>query len=118
MIGTIVLPNRDKAGGNGGPNSSGYVLKKWIHARTDELTWSVNFQIKANKKYGWKNEEQDGPLILAYFSPSYKDFDQLLQTVEDDTTVLNRFQRFSTFTISTKTDFYVLCKREGYHDFS
>ena len=32
--------------------------------------------------------QQDGRLALAYFSPNYKYFDQLLQTVKNNTTVL------------------------------
>ena len=34
-------------------------------------------------------QKQDGRLAPAYFPPSYKYFDQLLQTVENETTVLN-----------------------------
>ena len=32
--------------------------------------------------------KQDGRLAPAYFSPNYKSFDQLLQTVKNKTTVL------------------------------
>ena len=35
------------------------------------------------------NHKQDGRLALAYFSPNYKYFDQVLQTVKNETTVLN-----------------------------
>ena len=35
------------------------------------------------------NIKQDGRLAPAYFSPNYKYFDQLLQTVKNKTTVLN-----------------------------
>ena len=34
-------------------------------------------------------QKQDCRLAPAYFSPNYKDFDQLLQTVKNKTTVLN-----------------------------
>ena len=37
----------------------------------------------------WYNCKQDGRLAPAYFSPNYNSFDQALQTVEIDTTVLN-----------------------------
>ena len=33
--------------------------------------------------------KQDGRLAPAYFSPNYKYFDQILQTVKNETTVLN-----------------------------
>ena len=36
----------------------------------------------------WKKIKQDGRLAPAYFSPNYKYFDQLLQTVKNKTTVL------------------------------
>ena len=36
----------------------------------------------------WENLKQDGRLAPAYFSPNYKYFDQLLQTVKNKTTVL------------------------------
>ena len=35
------------------------------------------------------NEKQDGRLAPVYFSPNYKYFDQLLQTVKNKTIVLN-----------------------------
>ena len=54
-----------------------------------------------------KISKQDGRLAPAYFSPNYKYFDQLLQTVINTTTVL-----ILVFTnISSTTDFCTLCKR-------
>ena len=58
-----------------------------------------------------KMEQQDGRLAPAYFSPNYKYFDQLLQTVKIKTTVLIIvFQRVFT-NINSTTDFCTLCKR-------
>ena len=54
--------------------------------------------------------EQDGRLAPAYFSPNYKYFDQLLQTVKNKTTVLILvFKEF--LQINSTTDFWTLCKR-------
>ena len=48
--------------------------------------------------------KQDGRLAPAYFSPNYKYFDQLLQTVKNKTT--------RVFTnINSTTDFCTLCKK-------
>ena len=55
--------------------------------------------------------EQDSRLARAYFSPNYKYFDQLVQTVKNETTVLNLvFKGFFT-NINSTTDLYILCKR-------
>ena len=35
----------------------------------------------------WSEEQQDGQLAPAYFSPEYKYFDWHLQTVKNETTV-------------------------------
>ena len=49
-------------------------------------------------------------LAPAYFSPNYKYFDQLLQTVRNKTTVLILvFKEF--LQINSTTDFCTLCKR-------
>ena len=49
-------------------------------------------------------------LAPAYFSPNYKYFDQLLQTVKNETTVLIIvFEEF--LQINSTTDFCTLCKR-------
>ena len=54
--------------------------------------------------------EQDGRLRPAYFSPNYKYFDQLLETVKNNTTVLNLvFKEFSN--INSTTDFRTSCKK-------
>ena len=47
-----------------------------------------------------KESEQDGRLAPAYFSPNFKYFDQLLQTVKNKTLVLNL--------VFTNTDFRTL----------
>ena len=53
------------------------------------------------------NIEQDGWLAPAFFSPNYKYFDQLLQTVKNKTTVL-----ILVFTnINLASDFCTLCNR-------
>ena len=57
-----------------------------------------------------KKMKQDGRLAPAYFSPNYKYFDQLLQTVKNKTTVLNLVFRVFT-NINSTTDFCTLCKR-------
>ena len=44
-------------------------------------------------------EKQDGRLAPAYFSPNYKYFDKLLQTVKKETTVLTEF--FKRFFLQT-----------------
>ena len=49
-------------------------------------------------------------LAPAYFSPNYKYFDQLLQTVKSKTTVLILFFR-EFLQINSSTDFCTLCKR-------
>ena len=54
-------------------------------------------------------------LSPAYFSPNYKYFDQLLQTVKNKTTVFKlyiSFQRVLT-NINSTTDFCTLCKKES-----
>ena len=53
--------------------------------------------------------KQDGRLAPAYFSPNYKYFDQLLQTVENNCFDIS-LQRVFTNIYST-TDFCTLCKR-------
>ena len=64
----------------------------------------------------WYNCKQDGRLAPAYFSPNYKSFDQALQTVEFDTTVLNLvFKEF------LQTSFPLLISvlyAKGYQNFS
>ena len=58
----------------------------------------------------WQKLEQDGRLAPANFSFNYKNFDQLLQTVKNKTTVL--ILVFKLFTnINSTTDFCTLCKR-------
>ena len=61
------------------------------------------------------NGKQDGRLAPAYFSPNYKHFDQLLQTVRNKTTVLILiFKEF--LQISIRPLISVLYAK-GYHDF-
>ena len=56
------------------------------------------------------NNQQDGRLAPAYFSPNYKYFDQLLQKVKNKTTVLILvFKEF--LQINCTTDFCTLCNR-------
>ena len=54
--------------------------------------------------------KDDGRLAPVYFSPNYKYFDQLLQTVKNKTTVLILvFKEF--LQINSTTDFRTLCER-------
>ena len=63
----------------------------------------------------WRNDKQDGRLTPAYFSPNYKYFDQLLQTVKSKTTVLNLvFKEFLRTSIPPLI-FVLYAKR--YHDY-
>ena len=62
-----------------------------------------------------RNFKQDGRLALANFSPNYKYFDQLLQTVKNKTTVLNLvFKEFLQTSISPMIS---VLYAKGYHDF-
>ena len=56
-----------------------------IQEHTYKLTQFASFCLKLNYKWIAK---QDGRLAPEYFSPNYKYFDQLLQTVKNKTTVL------------------------------
>ena len=57
--------------------------------------------------------KHDGRLAPAYFSANYKYFDQFLQTITNQTTVLNLlFKSFFT-NINSSTDFHTLRKGEG-----
>ena len=61
------------------------------------------------------NIKQDGRLAPAYFSPNYKYFDQLLQTVKSKTTVLILvFKRFLQTSIPPLIS---VLYAKGYHDF-
>ena len=69
------------------------------------------------KWFGWNRNgkvssinKQDGRLAPAYFSPNYKYFDQLLQTVKNENSVWNLvFKGFFT-NINSTTDFYIFWK--------
>ena len=66
---------------------------------------------KSNAQRMLHDEKQDDRLAPAYFSPNCKYFDQLLQTVKNESTVLNLvFKGFFT-NINSTIDFYTLCKR-------
>ena len=69
--------------------------------------------LNAQKVFFQLNLKQDGRLAPTYFSPNYKYFDQLLQTVRNKTTVLILvFKEFlQTSNIISTTDFCTLCKR-------
>ena len=59
--------------------------------------------------------KQDGRLALAYFSANYKNFDQLLQTVKNKTTVLILvFNNFSQMSIRPLIS---ILYAKGYHEF-
>ena len=59
--------------------------------------------------------KQDGRLAPAYFSPNYKYFDQLLQTVKNKTTVL--ILVFKEFLPTSIRPLISLLYAKGYHDF-
>ena len=62
-----------------------------------------------------KFNKQDGRLAPAYFSPNYKCFDQLLQTVKNKTTVsILVFKEFLQTSIWPLTS---VLYAKGYHDF-
>ena len=60
--------------------------------------------------------QQDGRLAPAYFSPNYKYFDQLLQTVKNKTTVLNLVSK--EFLQTSIPRLISVLNAKGYHDFS
>ena len=60
-------------------------------------------------------KEQDGRLAPAYFSPNYKYFDQLLQTVKNKTTVL--ILVFKEFLQTSIRPLISGLYAKGYHDF-
>ena len=61
------------------------------------------------------NYKQDGRLAPAYFSPNYKYFDQLLQTVKNKTTVL--ILVFKEFLQASIRPLISVLYAKGYHDF-
>ena len=61
-----------------------------------------------------QKSKQDGRLAPAYFSPNYKYFDQLLQTVKK-TTVLNLV--FKEFLQTSILPLISVLYARGYHDF-
>ena len=67
----------------------------------------------------YKNDKemrkQDGRLALAYFSPNYKYFDQLLQKVENKTTVLILVCK--EFLQTSIQPLISVLYAKGYHDF-
>ena len=58
---------------------------------------------------------KDGRLAPAYFSPNYKYFDQLLQTVKNTTTVL--ILLFKEFLQTSIPPVISVFYAKGYHDF-
>ena len=64
---------------------------------------------------GYIEYKQDGRLAPAYFSPSYKYFDQLLQTVKNKTTVL--ILVFKEFLQTLIPPLISVLYAKGYHDF-
>ena len=63
----------------------------------------------------WINLKQGGRLAPAYFSPNYKYFDQLLQTVTNKTTVL--ILVFKEFLQTSIRPLISVLYAKGYHDF-
>ena len=62
--------------------------------------------------------EQDGRLAPAYFSPDYKYFDQLLQTVKNKTTVsILVFKEILFFLQTSIWPLISVLYAKGYHDF-
>ena len=82
--------------------------KTIISAKATVVCFS--FEIKVNSK-----PKQGGRLALAYFSPNYKYFDQLLQTVRNKTTVLNLV--FKEFLQTSIQPLISVLYAKGYHDF-
>ena len=81
---------------------------------------SVYFDLVAGKSSEARKEKfrrkfkQDGRLAPAYFSPNYKYFDQLLQTVKNETTVLNLI--FKGFLQTSIRPLISVLYAEEYHD--
>ena len=63
----------------------------------------------------WMKVKQDGRLAPAYFSPTYKYFDQLLRTVQNKITVLNLV--FKEFLQTSIPPLISALYAKGYHDF-
>ena len=74
-----------------------------------------NQLINAAKKTADEKFQQDGRLAPAYFSPNYKYFDQLLQTVKNKTTVLNLV--FKVFLQTSIPPLISVIYAKGCHDF-
>ena len=72
----------------------------------------MNFKIG---KLCLTNKRQDGRLAQACFSPNYKYFDQLLQTVRNKTTVL--ILVFKEFLQTSVWPLISVLYAKGYHDF-
>ena len=68
-----------------------------------------------NDKQMLLNKKQDGRLAPAYFSPNYKHFDQLLQTVKNKTTVL--ILVFKEFLQTSIPQLISVVSAKGYYDF-
>ena len=75
-----------------------------VEPRWALLTCILNFSAK-----------QDGRLAMAYFSPNYKYFDQLLQTVKNKTTVLNLV--FKEFFQTSIPPLISVLYGKGFHNF-
>ena len=63
----------------------------------------------------WLNTEQDGRLAPAYFSPNYKYFDQLFQTVRKKTSVL--ILVLKDFLQTSIRPLISVLYAKGYHDY-
>ena len=68
-----------------------------------------------HSKQSIRPKSEDGRLAPAYFSPNYKNFDQLLQTVKNKTTVLNLI--FEEFLQTSIPALISVLYAKRYHDF-
>ena len=71
--------------------------------------------LSISEKLNIESCKQDGRLAPAYFSPNYKYFDQLLQTVKNKTTVL--ILVFKEFLQTSISPLISVLYAKGYHDF-
>ena len=81
---------------------------KALTKKLSETSQHNDLSVRSKKK-------QDGRLAPAYFSPNYKYFDQLFQTVKNKTTVL--ILVFKEFLQTSIRPLISVLYAKGYHDF-
>ena len=77
--------------------------------------WLIYFLVLEGERNRDAIAKQDGRLAPAYFSPNYKYFDQLLQKVENKTTILNLV--FKEFLQTSIPPLISVLYAKGCHDF-